>query len=193
MAFPRLGRKKRRPSVRQVRYCELGLTRSKKSRCRCEGKLRGAKRVPDNIPVKFTRPYFAALDRNDPHHIPAMRRRVSNRMAVHVIATAIKVVGGITTTAGQLLRRACVKVSLIVEEERIFSAVRRRRAQILASAERDPGNLQWGAVEMLDRVIGWLSQKWKGPPGSFWWHVDYDVSQAAAAVALDCKLQLLRE
>jgi hypothetical protein len=188
MSFPRLERKARRLSWRQARFCELGLGLYE-SRCRCEGRLQGAKRVPANC----TRHDFAVLDPNDPHYIPPMRRRISPRRAVQVIAKAIGRCGGIRTTAGQLLRIACAKVSVIVERERIFSAVRRRRAQILASAERCDGlPLQWGPVEMLDRVIGWLSQRWKGPPGSFFWRVDWDVSQMAAAVAMQCKVEVIR-
>lgn len=87
-------RRYRRLSLRQAIRCEVALQplAGVPCRCRCAGRCRGASRVADS--ARPTRWDFAKLPADDPHHIPAQRRRISPRRAVQVITDAIKRKGG---------------------------------------------------------------------------------------------------
>lgn len=127
----------RRLSLRQAIRCELGQTLATQSRCRCRGQLRNARRVADvNRPTRWD---FARLPVDDPHYIPAQRRRISPRRAVQVIADAIKRQGKsprLNTAIAKLRQRdpaaaaamlsALSQANAVVRDER-RRAVRRTR------------------------------------------------------------------
>lgn len=109
-------RRHRRLSLRQAVACEMG-NGSTPSRCRCGGACAGLRRCD---PVKPTRWCFTKLPATDPHHIPAQRRRISPRTAVHKLSVAIKrLEKSGRYAAAQTLRTARHEVNRVVRDERV--------------------------------------------------------------------------
>lgn len=152
-------RKPRRLTLRQAIDCETA-PRGSSTRCRCGGQKRGLRRCD---PIKPTRWDFAALPATDPHYIPPQRRRVSPRTAMHMLKKARERIALLTpavaAAAGKVIREAMAKVARVVEAERIFSEVRRRRSRILAGLLPFP-------LEFLTRIGSWLERRAKAPPGN---------------------------
>jgi hypothetical protein len=177
-------RKPRRLSLAQARACEMGVHlrpgRRYKSRCRCGGRLEGARRVP----AKATRWDFAMLGEGDPHYIPRPRRRISPRNAAHMLYQAQTHVH--RQAAHQVLADAQVQAGVVVATERVHSEVRTRRTRILNGyfypwRRRSPADfrlkrgeyhqadpLGW-ALTFLQRAgrhyQAWLQGRTLGPPG----------------------------
>ena len=192
-------RKHRRLSLRQAVQCELGLTRGR-CRCRCGGSRRGLRRCDAAKPTRWC---FAVLPKDDPHYIPAPRRRISPRAAFRAMAHAAERLESrlkerathATRTALGKVREASRQVAAIVQAERIYSQVRRRKARILAWCENagEPGRhcdtktfAPWWAGDFLERVADWLLWRW-WPPGAV-----PDTAQVAAAHCLDAMRKLGR-
>lgn len=124
-------RKPRRLTLRQAWVCERGLAPTERSRCRCNGRYRGAMRVPA-FPTRW---HFAALPANDPHHIPPQRRRISWRKASHMLRVCKEAVEKLTGQAADAVRdklaTAAVQVAEVCQAERVHSRVRRLRQQVI--------------------------------------------------------------
>ena len=118
--------KARRLSFRQAVQCEMGRGGTP-SRCRCGGSCAGLRRCD---PVKPTRWCFTKLPASDPHHIPAQRRRISPRTAVHVLTDAAKrLEWSGSHAAAKTLRECLVLVNRVVRDERVkLEAQREARA-----------------------------------------------------------------